>query len=98
MPFQKGHKKISGRKPGSKNKVTSFGHDIIACLLDQYHATGQMAEDFQSLCPKDRLLIAERLAQYIIPKQQAVSGDFLVAASTSTLTETLARLAEENEM
>ncbi|MBR4388582.1 MAG: hypothetical protein IKT00_05325 [Prevotella sp.] len=98
MPFQKGHKKISGRKPGSKNRVTSFGHEMIAHLLDHYQSTGQMAEDFLSLSPKDRLLIAERLAQYIIPKQQAVSADYYVSDNRSTITDTLIRLSELNDV
>lgn len=53
--------------------------------------------DFASLEPKDKLLIAEKFASYVMPKRQAVDGNIDITTSQSAIDDTLAALAEENE-
>lgn len=48
---------------------------VIADLLNTYSSSGLMSKDFMALEPKDRLAIAERLTQYVMPKMQAVSAE-----------------------
>lgn len=48
---------------------------VISDLLNTYSSSGLMSEDFMALEPKDRLAIAERLTQYVMPKMQAVSAE-----------------------
>lgn len=95
----KGQPKVpgSGRKKGTPNKATKFGQEIIANLLGEYQDSGKMSADFEALEPKDRLLIAERLANYILPKRSAVDGNMSITDKANTLSETLSRLASEND-
>lgn len=45
---------------------------MVSELLDTYSNSGNMVRDFMELEPKDRLIIAEKLMQYTVPKLQAV--------------------------
>lgn len=75
MPKKKGDPKTGGRVKGTPNKATSMSKAVIADLLNTYSSSGLMSEDFMALEPKDRLAIAERLTQYVMPKMQAVSAE-----------------------
>lgn len=96
MQFQKGHTKTGGRKAGTPNKATSFTRETMANLLNQYANSGMMSEDFLALDPKDRITMAERIAQYIIPKMQATALDVSTAAA-QTIEERLRQLAKDND-
>ena len=79
-------KKTGGRKAGTPNRATRFGKDFIADVLSNYKNSGKFQEDFDNLeDPKDRLLIAEKFLNYIMPKQQSTSVD-INADSSHTLT------------
>lgn len=75
MPKKKGDPKTGGRVKGTPNKATSMSKAVIADLLNTYSSSGLMSKDFMALEPKDRLAIAERLTQYVMPKMQAVSAE-----------------------
>ena len=75
MPKKKGDPKTGGRVKGTPNKATSMSKAVISDLLNTYSSSGLMSEDFMALEPKDRLAIAERLTQYVMPKMQAVSAE-----------------------
>ena len=67
-------KKYGGRVAGTPNKVTALTKSAIAELLAGYHDSGKMQEDFDAIeDPKDRLVIAEKMMQYVMPKMQAVA-------------------------
>lgn len=89
-------KKTGGRQAGTPNKVTTMSKDIIANLLSDYRESGLMQSDFADLEPKDRLTIAEKLMQYVIPKVQSVAVD-IHAERQKTIEDTLVELAEESE-
>ena len=61
-----------GRPKGTPNKVTTTMREWVTNLLNKNRA--RLEKDFKSLSPKDRVLIAERLLHYVLPKQQAISG------------------------
>ena len=65
-----GRGRLGGRTAGTPNKVTGTVKEWIASLIDKNRE--QMELDLAQLEPKDRLLILERLMQYVVPKQQAV--------------------------
>lgn len=48
---------------------------VIADLLTNYNSSGLMESDFMQLDGKDRITIAEKLMQYVMPKMQSVQGD-----------------------
>lgn len=68
--------KTGGRQPGSQNKVTRMTKEVIANLLNDYQESGLMGSDFLELEPKDRIAVAEKLMQYVMPKMQNTSVDF----------------------
>ena len=84
-----------GRAKGTPNKTTTATKEIIANLLTKYSNTGQMSEDFNSLDPKDRLAIAEKLMQYVMPKIQSVAVDLANSDSKITIETRLRELSEE---
>lgn len=90
-------KKTGGRVKGTPNKTTSLSKRIIADLLSTYYDTGQMTEDFVALEPRDRLTIAEKLIQYVMPKMQATSIDLSDEAKTITIEAKLRELASMPE-
>ncbi len=67
MSKPKGAPKTGGRKAGTPNKVTCTLKEFIKALIDNNRE--QIEKDLESLQPKDRLAIFEKLFQYIIPKQ-----------------------------
>lgn len=90
-------KKTGGRKKGTPNKSTTLGKQLIMSFLDDYASSGLMESDFRAIEPKDRLIIAERLMQYTIPKMQATAIDLTSADSaTKTLEQRLAELATDD--
>ena len=88
-------KKTGGRQKGSLNKTTTVGKSIITGLLSEYSESGMMHNDFLMLEPKDRMAIAEKFMQYVMPKMQATSVDMNVQNQGGTLEEMLKRISEE---
>lgn len=95
--MNKGHtNNPNGRPKGTPNKITQDMRQWLAEVIDGNRS--QMVEDLKALEPKDRLQILERLVQYVIPKQQAVSAEVDdVRAKSRPLVERLAMLARGGE-
>lgn len=89
-------RKTGGRKKGTPNKSTMLGKEVIVSLLSDYSNSGLLTSDFMALDPKDRLVIAERLMQYTMPKMQATAIDFSTSESEKTIEDRLAELANDN--
>lgn len=68
-----GTPKTGGREAGTPNKITGTLKEFVANLIDDNRE--QIVNDLQKLRPKERLAVLERLMQYVLPKQQAVSAD-----------------------
>ncbi len=93
----KGHtNNPNGRPKGTPNKITQDMRQWLAAVIDDNRE--QIVEDLQALEPRDRLMILERLMQYVIPKQQAVSADLAARNDRSRpLVERLAALVGGEE-
>lgn len=63
----------NGRPKGTPNKITTDMRGWLSAIIDKNRK--QMERDLKKLDPKDRLQILEKMMQYVIPKQQAVSAD-----------------------
>ena len=63
--------KTGGRVKGTPNKVTSTLREKISLFLGRKWDI--IEKDFDSLDPKDRIALFEKLLQYSIPKLQAVT-------------------------
>lgn len=67
MSRTKGTPKTGGRTTGTPNKVTSTLKEFIKGIINNNR--DQIEKDLKALQPKERLMILERLMQYIVPKQ-----------------------------
>lgn len=63
-----GKGRLGGRAKGTPNRVTASVKDWISQVIDKNRR--QMERDLKALSPKDRLLMLEKLMQYVIPKQK----------------------------
>lgn len=66
-----GRGRLGGRAKGTPNKVSATAKEWLSALIDKNRR--QIERDIKQLDPKERLIILEKLMQYVIPKQQAVS-------------------------
>jgi uncharacterized protein YeeX (DUF496 family) len=90
-------KKTGGRIAGTPNKATQLGKDTIMALLTSYRDSGMMDKDFAGIKdPRDRLMIAERLMQYIMPRMQSTSVD-ITADAKKTIEDRLQELSGDGE-
>lgn len=68
MSRTKGTPKTGGRVKGTPNKVTGTLKEFIGEIIDENRE--RIKDDLEWLEPKDRLLILEKLMQYVLPKQK----------------------------
>jgi hypothetical protein len=89
-------KKTGGRTKGIPNKATTLGKEVIQQMLSEYSNSGLMSQDFMAIDAKDRLIIAEKLMQYTMPKMQSTSVD-ISTEHKKTIEDRLAELADDND-
>ena len=82
---QKGTIKTGGRQKGSPNKVTSAVKECISKMLTDYTNSEMFLKDFAELEPKERLMIAEKLMNYVVPKMQSVAVEDVNKDKNSTV-------------
>jgi hypothetical protein len=90
-------KKTGGRQKGTQNRVTSATKAIISEMLGDYQQSGLMTKDFLALEPKDRIMCAEKMFQYVLPKMQSTNVDFNDKSTKITIEHQLLELSQENE-
>jgi hypothetical protein len=86
MGRNKGTLKTGGRAKGTANKTTTDVRKWLQSLIDDNR--GQFEKDLKSLDAKGRVTVIERLMQYVMPKQTAIS----VEAQIQTEYEELRKL------
>ena len=62
----------NGRPKGTPNKATQTAREWVQMLIDNNRE--QLERDLQLLESKERWQVIERLMQYVVPKQQAVTA------------------------
>lgn len=77
----------NGRPKGRPNKVTSELKTWIQELIDGNRK--KFEADLKELDSKDRLMVLEKLMQYVVPKQQAISMEAQVALEYKELEKLL---------
>lgn len=82
-----------GRPKGTPNKATAELKSWINALIEENR--NQVAKDLKKLEPKDRIVILERLMQYIVPKQQSISMEAQIQAEYESLEKLLKEAPEE---
>lgn len=88
--------KTGGRQKGTPNKTTAAMKEAITQLIAHYQDSGQMAEDLLSIDdPRERLLTACRLMEYVMPKMRSVESDIKVSdEGAQTLRDHLRALSD----
>ena len=71
-------KKTGGRTKGTPNKTTRNQREILSEVTGEYYNSEDFKKDLESLEPKDRLLIMEKLTGYVVPKMQSTTIDATV--------------------
>jgi hypothetical protein len=91
--------KTGGRKKGVPNKPKPYRQLICTCIskgVGEYFESGGFAKDFEQLEPRDRIIVMEKLTQYVVPKQQSQSVDINTTSQVSeSLHDKLSDLAGE---
>ena len=85
--------KAGGRQKNTPNKITSVTRQTISEFIAEYQNSGLMFKDFKRLEPRDRLMVAEKLLNYTIPKMQAQALE--VNGGNKTIEDTLAELSTQ---
>ena len=71
MPFEKGHKKLGGRKQGIPNKSTTQIRELLNSALKE--EIERVPEHFNAITdPKQRLDALAKLLPFIAPKMQSI--------------------------
>lgn len=90
-------KKTGGRQKGTPNKVTTMSKAAIAEVLSDYNESGLLQSDFMLLKPLERITIAEKLMQYVMPKIQSVAVDLGASEENKTIEDRLIALSQKHE-
>ena len=90
-------KKTGGRQKGTPNKVTTMSKAAIAEVLSDYNESGLLQSDFMLLKPLERITIAEKLMQYVMPKIQRVAVDLGGGDENRTIEDKLISLSIKYE-
>lgn len=93
--------KTGGRVKGTPNKPKPYKQLIYGCIsagVGDYFESGLFDKDLLALDAKDRILVMEKLTQYVVPKQQSQKVDVQASAEVSeSLSEKLSAMAMEYE-
>lgn len=85
MAKAKGSPKTGGRKKGTQNKISLAVKECITKVLTDYTNSDTFLSDFAELEPKERLMIAEKLMNYVVPKMQSVAVEDVNKDKNSTV-------------
>lgn len=106
--MDKNGNKTGGRKAGTPNKTTKKTKEAIAELLTTYVNTtpeeakaasedapvASMMADFCKVKPVERLMMAEKMMQYLMPKMQSASIDAEITEKQKKNAEKLVALSK----
>ena len=89
MPYQKGHKKLGGKKKGTPNKATRDIKEAYRMLIEtNIPNLSKWLERIAEKNPAQAIMIISDLSEYIIPKlsrTDLTSGDKPIQAQLPTV-------------
>jgi hypothetical protein len=74
MPFETGHTKVGGRKPGTPNVITRDVRHVLKTLVNSELST--LHERLQLMTPEDRTAVLLKLIPFVLPSLDKVSHTF----------------------
>lgn len=76
MPFEKGHKKATGRPKGIPNKATQEIRDKLqAAIQGEVKDIAKTLQGLKKENPGQYLTLLEKFMSYIIPKKRDITSD-----------------------
>ena len=87
MGRTKGTEKTGGRVAGTPNKATQTAREWVQMLIDNNRK--KLERDLKLLEPKERWQVIEKLLQYCLPKQQAVTAQIDLNSLTNEQLDTI---------
>lgn len=91
-----GGQKTGGRQKGTPNKTTAEARPELARVVGDYLQSEQFKTDLAELDAKDRLLVIEKYASYVLPKLQATSFE-LTKETSATIEDKLRNLSGQDD-
>lgn len=93
MSFERGHKKMGGRKKGHTNKFTNEFRSLLRAFLEKEIVS--LPNTFSSIkSPERRLELILKLLPFVVPKAQEISLEMLADSKLDYLVETLKNESE----
>lgn len=93
MSFEKGHKKMGGRKKGETNKLTNEFRAILRAFLQKEIV--ELPNTFGLIkSPERRLELILKLLPFVVPKAQEITLDMLSDSKLDFLVKTLKNESE----
>jgi len=93
MSFEKGHKKIGGRKKGDTNKATNEFRSVLRAFLRKEII--DLPNTFSSIkSPERRLELILKLLPFVVPKAQEITLEMLSDNKLDYLVNTLKNESE----
>lgn len=87
-------KKTGGRTKGTPNKTTKTIREKLSEVTSDYYNSDKFFQDLAQLEPKDRVMLIERLTNYVAPKMQSTTIDAKVE-SRKTIEDKLVELSSD---
>lgn len=91
-PRNDGRGRMGGRKKGTPNKATALKVWVEELVNSNRK---QIALDLNELKPYERLKILERLLNYVLPKQQAISQQEVISEEYNHLERLIKTMPQE---
>ena len=94
----KGYPKSGGRAKGTPNRATAELRQWLAKLIKRNRA--QIVSDLATIEPRERLIMLEKLMQYVVPKQAAITADIALLTDeelTTVATDILNSLNNDDD-
>lgn len=85
-------KKTGGRVKGTPNRTTKTIREKLSEVTNDYYNSDKFFQDLAQLEPKDRVMLMERLTNYVAPKMQSTTIDATVE-TRKTIEDKLIELA-----
>lgn len=87
-------KKTGGRIKGTPNKATKTIREKLSEVTSDYYNSDRFFQDLAQLEPKDRVMVIERLTNYVAPKMQSTTIDAKVE-NRKTIEDKLLELSSD---
>lgn len=95
MPFQKGHEKRGGRKPGTQNKVNTPYRQVLDAFAENTLNEEELTRLYNSISDSEKAVFAPKILPYLTPKKSEV--ELSGSLSDEMIDAMINRIADKHE-